>query len=195
MAAWHPGVLLILGISSLFSLFACSSAKPGSGSVAEDGTERGTGELLPIGSKAPDFTAKDHLGNTIRLSDYAGKQNVVLLFYPMNETPGCTQQLCAARDDFELYNHSDIAVFGVNPADAESHKKFAERYEFPFGIIVDSEGEVTRLFGSRGFAGLVKRTVYVIDKEGKIVFAQRGMPSTAKQLKSLGITKQTAQTQ
>lgn len=181
----HPGVMALLSIGSLFSLFSCSTAKSGEGSVKEDGTTRDPGELLLVGTKAPDFTVKDHLGNSITLSSYQGKQNVVLLFYPMNETPGCTQQLCTARDDFKRYSTANVAVFGVNPATAESHAKFADHYDFPFGILVDTEGEVVRKYGCRGMAGITKRTVYVIDQKGMIVFAERGMPGTEKQLAAI----------
>lgn len=177
------GVLIMFG--SLINMLGCSTAKSGEGSVAKDGTKRDPSEILKIGEKAPGFVAKDHLGNEIKLSDYLGEKNVVLIFYPANETPGCTKQLCQARDDFDQYKQDDIVVFGVNPASAESHAKFAEKYEFPFGILVDTEGDIVRDYGCRAMMGLVKRTVYVIDKEGKIVFAERGMPSTEKQLASL----------
>ncbi|MGF1573575.1 MAG: peroxiredoxin [Sumerlaeia bacterium] len=183
--AWHPGVMILLSIGSIFSLLSCSTAKSGEGSVAKDGSTRDPGELLAVGTEAPDFTVKDHLGNQVTLQAYKGKQNVVLIFYPMNETPGCTQQLCTARDDFKRYETANVAVCGVNPATAESHAKFADQYDFPFGILVDSEGEVVRKYGCRGFAGMTKRTVYVIDQEGKIVFAERGMPNTEKQLASI----------
>lgn len=185
MNSLNIGMMVVLGIGAIFGALACSSAKSGDGSVASDGTVRDPGELLPVGVDAPDFEAKDNLGNTVNISDYKGDKNVVLIFYPGNETPGCTKQLCQARDDFDRYEKEDVVVFGVNPASDSSHDKFANKYNFQFGIIVDAEGEVTRKYGCRGLAGFVKRTVYVIDKEGKIVFAERGMPSTETQLASL----------
>lgn len=80
--------MILLSIGSIFSLFSCSTAKSGQGSVAEDGSTRDPGELLEIGTKSPEFTVKDHIGNSVTLSSYKGKKNVVLIFYPMNETPG-----------------------------------------------------------------------------------------------------------
>lgn len=80
-----------------------------------------------------------------------------------------------------------MVVYGVNPATAENHAKFANYYDFPFGILADTDGEIVRKYGCRGFAGMTKRTVYVIDPEGKIIFAERGMPKTEKQLAAIKV--------
>ncbi|HNY28905.1 MAG TPA: peroxiredoxin [Candidatus Sumerlaeota bacterium] len=137
--------------------------------------EEGPGPVQ-VGTEAPLFTLKDQDGTTVTLKEFRGKKNVVLVFYPGDQTPGCTKQLCAIRDDFEDFKAADTAVFGVNPADAQSHKAFIEKQKYPFPLLVDEKGEVAKAYNAKGLL-FTKRTVYGIDKEGKIVFAQRGMPT------------------
>jgi len=175
------GIVVAAVVAAAVALLAasCVATSPsGAGSVDASGAARDPGEILAVGDPAPAFTSRDHRGNAVRLADYRGKQNVVLIFYPGDDTPGCTKQLCTARDDYSRYEGLDAVVFGVNPADAESHAKFAEKYDFPFGILVDSDGAVIRAYGCRGIGGITTRTVYVIDKAGRIAFAERGMPAT-----------------
>lgn len=145
---------------------------------AELASGRDPGEILPIGAKAPAFEVPDDKGNIVRLADHAGKDNVVLIFYPGDNTPTCTAQLCAARDDFGRYEQLDAVVYGVNPASRESHAKFASRQNFPFPLLADTEGTLINAYGCRGIGGITKRTVYVIGKDGTILFAERGVPST-----------------
>jgi peroxiredoxin Q/BCP len=137
--------------------------------------EEGPGPVQ-IGTEAPLFTLKDQEGTTVTLKDFRGKKNVVLVFYPGDQTPGCTKQLCAIRDDFEDFKAADTVVFGVNPGNAESHQKFIAKQKYPFPLLVDEKSEVAKAYNAKGLL-FTKRTVYGIDKEGKIVFAQRGMPS------------------
>lgn len=165
--------------STLLTTACLSTAPDGEGSTNTAGVARDPSEILTIGEKAPAFEVKDQKGQTHRLADHLGKTNVVLIFYPGNETPGCTSQLCTARDDWKKYQQAGVQVYGVNPADAASHASFAANHNFPFPLLADTTGRMVRDYGSRGIAGVVKRTVYGIDKEGRIVFAERGMPSTA----------------
>ncbi len=139
--------------------------------------------MVPVGGEAPDFSLKSDTGKTVRLADFRGKENVVLVFYPGDMTKGCTTQLCAIRDDWSDFRKANVAAFGVNPADAKSHREFVEKYNFPFPILVDSGMKVAAQYGCGGGA-YVTRTVYAIDKRGIIVFAQRGMPSTGEVLKA-----------
>jgi Peroxiredoxin len=132
--------------------------------------------LLDIGVKAPEFALVSSNGDTVRLADFAGKNNVVLIFYPGDETPGCTKQLCAVRDDYASFEAKGIKVFGVNPGNAESHKKFIKGHSFQFPLLIDEGQKVAKLYGCDGWP-VVKRTVYAIDKKGMIVFAKSGMPS------------------
>jgi peroxiredoxin Q/BCP len=133
-------------------------------------------QLLRVGDKAPGFSLKDPKGNPVTLSEFSGKKNVVLVFYPRDNTPGCTKQLCAIRDDFSLFADNETIVFGINPQDSESHTEFIDRHRFPFPLLADDEKKVVSAYGCRGIL-MTKRTVYGIDKEGTIVFARRGMPS------------------
>jgi peroxiredoxin Q/BCP len=142
-------------------------------------------ELLAVNSEAPDATLLDERGNAVRIGGFRGEKNVVLVFYPGDRTPNCTKQLCTIRDDFSKFEAKDTVVFGVNPQTAESHLSFTEKYSFPFPLLVDGDKRAIRAYGCEGVLATI-RTVYAIDKDGKIVFARRGMPSTADILKSLG---------
>ena len=139
---------------------------------------------LKIGDKAPDFALQSSMGDTVRLSDYSGKNYVVLIFYPGDETPGCTKQLCAVRNDFARFQAKNVKVFGVNPADIASHRKFVERQAFPFPLLVDPHRETAKAYGCVA-ALFIKRTVFVIDPGGVIVYIKQGMPSDAEILKAV----------
>jgi len=143
----------------------------------------GEDTMLIIGKNAPDFSLPSSTGDTIKLADFQGKKYVVLIFYPGDQTPGCTKQLCAIRDDYSQFEKKNAVVFGVNPADKESHKAFAAKQHYQFPLLVDKGKMVAAKYGAGGI--MVRRTVYVIDKEGKIAFAQRGMPSDAEILASI----------
>ena len=139
--------------------------------------------LLSVGEEAPAFSLMDQAGNPVTSAEFRGKKNVVLVFYPGDNTPGCTKQLCAVRDQFELFTADDTVVFGVNPQGAESHRRFIAKYDFPFPLLVDREKTVVSAYGCKGVL-VTKRTVYGIDKEGIIVFASRGMPSNEEVLEA-----------
>ncbi len=131
--------------------------------------------MLKVGTKAPEFTLQSHTGDSISLSDYNDKKYVALIFYPGDETPVCIKQLCELRDDYSQFEKLNAVVFGVNPADIESHGAFAKKHNFQFPLLVDNDGAVTKAFGCKGTL-MTKRTVYVIDPKGMIIFAQRGKP-------------------
>jgi thioredoxin-dependent peroxiredoxin len=139
--------------------------------------------LLKKGSDAPDFTLVAHTGDTVKLSSFKGKSNVVLIFYPGDETPGCTKQLCTVRDDYAQFKEKNVAAFGVNGAGTKSHSAFAANHKFPFPLLIDAGNKVSEAYGCKGLL-MNNRTVYGIDKEGKIVFAKRGMPATDEILKA-----------
>ena len=164
---------------------ACVSTSPSGTAVDAAGQERDPSQILAVGETAPDFAVPDQHGNVIRMADFRGQRNVVMIFYPANETPGCTRQLCAARDSFDQYIAADAVVLGVNPASQESHLSFASNHDLPFSILADTEGEVIRNYGTRGTMGVTTRTVYVIGKDGKVKFAERGMPDTEKILAAI----------
>jgi len=143
---------------------------------------------LSVGDTAPLFSLKDQNENPVQLSDFLGKKNVVLVFYPGDMTPGCTMQLCAVRDDWSKFQRKDTVVFGINHAEATSHFDFVKKYSFPFPLLVDEGKRISAKYGAtRPFfkSRIIKRTVAVINKEGKIIFLKRGMPKNADILKVL----------
>ena len=129
---------------------------------------------LPVGTPAPDFSLPDDSGRVVKLSALRGKP-VVLVFYPGDNTPGCTKQLCQFRDHWAEALARGIEVFGVNPQSARSHVKFREKFRFPFPLLADQGQKVAALYHANGL--IVKRTVYRIGPDGIIAFARRGMPS------------------
>jgi peroxiredoxin Q/BCP len=154
---------------------------------------------LAVGKNAPDFSLADQAGKPVRLSDFRGKQAVVLIFYPGDMTPGCTLQLCAIRDDWQKFREAGIAVFGVNHADAASHARFAGKYRFPFPLLVDEGKAVSKKYGAMKKlfkANVIKRSVIGIGKDGVVRYVRRGMPRDAEILKAMtaeaGIKKQEA---
>jgi thioredoxin-dependent peroxiredoxin len=130
--------------------------------------------MLREGDAAPDFTSRDADGNTVRLSDLRG-QNVVLYFYPKDDTPGCTKEACSFRDASEVYEREGVRVLGVSLDDEQSHRAFAEKYSLPFTLLADTDRSVSEAYGVYGekeFAGRkymgVSRKTFLIDREGRI---------------------------
>jgi peroxiredoxin Q/BCP len=131
------------------------------------------GGPLAVGSEAPDFELTDQDGKVVRLSALRGK-NVVLVFYPGDDTPVCTKQLCEFRDGWANARKKNTVVFGVNPWSAGSHSKFRAKYKLPFSLLVDKGQRVGSLYRTNSL--LVRRTVYLIGPDGRICFAERGKP-------------------
>ncbi|NLO71997.1 MAG: thioredoxin-dependent thiol peroxidase [Porphyromonadaceae bacterium] len=129
---------------------------------------------LKIGDKAPEILGLDQNGNEIRLADFAGKK-LVLYFYPKDNTPGCTAQACSLRDDYSELRKQGYEVLGVSADNASSHKKFIEKHDLPFNLIVDSDKSLSERFGTWGekkmygrtYMGMF-RTTFVIDENGNI---------------------------
>lgn len=145
--------------------------------------------MLDVGDEAPGFALEDENGNSVRLSDFRGKSAVVLMFYPADETPGCTKQLCAARDDYDRYQQAGIEVFGVNPGSAKAHKKFVEKHSLRTPLLLDRGSNVSKAYGALypiPLLNVINRTVVGIDREGRVRFYERGMPSTDKILGAMG---------
>jgi len=134
---------------------------------------------LPTGSTAPEFTAVTDSGETIRSAALRG-HSFVLVFYPGDDTPGCTKQLCEMRDNWSTIQSHGVQVFGVNPAGREKHKRFRDKYRFPFPLLVDEGQKIAERYHANGL--WVKRTVYLIDGTGVIRFARRGMPKPSEVL-------------
>jgi peroxiredoxin Q/BCP len=131
-------------------------------------------EPLAVGSSAPDFSLADDAGRKVKLSNLRGK-NVVLVFYPADDTSGCTKRLCQFRDEWKDTRTRGVKVFGVNPQSAGSHMRFRDKYHLPSPLLVDEGRDVAKLYHADGL--IVKRTVYLIGPVGTIRCAQRGMPA------------------
>lgn len=130
-------------------------------------------ELKP-GDAAPDFSLPDPNGNLVNLADFRGKR-VVLYFYPRDNTPGCSKEACGFRDAFEQFQTQDIMVLGVSTDDAKSHSKFSQKFDLPFLLLSDADGQVATRYESYGlkkFMGKeymgISRNTFVIDPAGKI---------------------------
>jgi thioredoxin-dependent peroxiredoxin len=123
---------------------------------------------MKIGEQAPDFTLPDGDGNDWTLSDHRG-ETVALLFYPGDNTPVCTKQLCSVRDNWDEYEATGATVVGISTDSAESHNSFAEKHDFPFTLLSDENGEVIEKYEVKSWIpGRSARAVVVIDKAGLI---------------------------
>ena len=138
---------------------------------------------LPVGTSAPDFTLPDDSGGTVRLSAMRGR-NVVLVFYPGDDTPVCRQQLCEIRDRWTDARQRNVEVFGVNPWGVASHLRFREKFHFPFPLLSDEGQKVAALYHASGL--FIKRTVYLIGPDGAIRYARRGKPAPEEVLAAAG---------
>jgi peroxiredoxin Q/BCP len=130
--------------------------------------------MLEVGTKAPEFTLPDKDGNSVSLSDFAGKK-VVLYFYPRDNTPGCTRQACAFAGAYEEFKKINAVVIGVSKDSVASHQKFAEKYELPFILLSDPELAAIQAYGvwqekkNYGKVSMgVVRSTFVIDENGVI---------------------------
>lgn len=125
---------------------------------------------MNIGSEAPDFTIKDGDGKPWSLSDHRGRV-AVLLFYPGDNTPVCTAQLCSVRDHWSEYQATGAEVVGISTDSVASHKGFAEKNELPLRLLSDTDGKVSAAYGMKSWLpGRSARGVVVINKEGKIAY-------------------------
>ena len=132
-------------------------------------------EGTDVGNTAPDFSLKDSDGQTWKLSDRRGKV-VALIFYPRDETPVCTQQMCSIRDRWSDYLDTGAEVVAISVASVESHKKFVEHHGLPQRLLADDRGEVTRLLNVRSLFGGSQRAVIVIDEKGVIRYRKSVIP-------------------
>jgi peroxiredoxin Q/BCP len=130
--------------------------------------------MVREGNKAPAITLKDQDGTKVTLNDFKGK-NVVLYFYPKDNTSGCTKEACNFRDDFPKFGKLNAVILGVSPDSVESHKKFSGKYDLPFKLLSDEKKEIVEKYGvwkeksmyGRKYMG-VERSTFIIDKDGKV---------------------------
>ena len=129
---------------------------------------------LKVGSKAPAFKAKDQNGKLISSSDFKGK-NIVLYFYPKDNTPGCTMEACSLRDEHQYLSKKNFVVLGVSADDEKMHKKFATKYDLPFSLLADTDMSIIKAYdvwGTKQFMGRIYdgiiRTTFIINEKGII---------------------------
>ncbi len=126
---------------------------------------------LPPGTPAPDFTLPDSTGRPVTLSSFRGQKNVVLFFYPKDDSPGCTLEACSFRDRYTEFQAAGAEVLGISSDGEVSHQRFARRHNFPFVLLSDGDGKVQQLYDAKVLWILPGRITYVIDKEGIIRYA------------------------
>jgi peroxiredoxin Q/BCP len=142
-------------------------------------------EPLTIGTQAPDFDLPASGGQQIKLSDFAGK-NLVIVFYPKDQTPGCTRQFCALRDDLSDFEAANTAIIGSNPGSRESHERFIAAQSYPFPILVDADRQMAQAYHALKEDGKgIARTVYIIDASGVIRYAKAGLPPDSELLEAI----------
>ena len=122
--------------------------------------------MLKVDDKAPQFVLKDDQGNDFDLAAMAG-QKILLAFYPGDNTPVCTKQLCDYRDGVEAFEGLGVEVVGISNDSAESHRRFREKYKLPFTLLTDPDLSVATRYDSKGMLGM-KRSVFLIDESGII---------------------------
>ena len=125
--------------------------------------------MTAVNDKAPGFTLQSDSGGDYRLSDHAG-QRLLLVFYPGDNTPICTRQLCEYRDGIEEFSELGVAVVGISSDNIESHQKFRSKHDLPFVLLSDPDLDVAKLYGCKGALGM-KRAVFLIDEQGIIRYA------------------------
>jgi peroxiredoxin Q/BCP len=130
--------------------------------------------MAQVGQPAPEIDLPDSGGERWRLSQARGK-TVVLLFYPGDETPVCTKQLCSVRDNWERYQEAGAEVVGINSDSVDQHRRFAAHHNLPLRLLSDADGSVTRAYEMNSFIG-TKRGVIVIDKDGVIRYRRTVVP-------------------
>ena len=131
--------------------------------------------MLKVGDKAPDFTLKSDSGKKVSLSQFIGKKEVVLYFYPKDNTPGCTKEACSFRDSLIAFSNKNTEVLGVSPDSVKSHQNFIQKQNLNFTLLSDPDHEVAEAYGAWGEKSLygkkymgILRTTFIIGKDGKI---------------------------
>jgi thioredoxin-dependent peroxiredoxin len=159
---------LILFVAWGLPLFTVYCSRPGQA----QNTNNNTMKKIEKGSKIPVFALPDQNGNKFDISTVLGKKNLVIYFYPKDDSPGCTKEACYFRDQFEVFNQENAMIIGISGQSVESHKKFADKYKLSFILLSDTGNKVRKLFGvpTDFFGTLPGRVTYVVDKTGTVVY-------------------------
>jgi len=129
-------------------------------------------QVTSVGSTVPTFSLKDQNGTDFKIESVLGKKNLVIYFYPKDDTPGCTKEACSFRDQFEVFKKEDALIIGISGQSVQSHFDFAKKHRLNYTLLSDEGDKVRKLFGvPTSFLGLLPgRVTYIVNKEGKVVF-------------------------
>lgn len=127
---------------------------------------------IKIGSSIPEFSLRDQDGNLFNIASVLGKKNLVIYFYPKDDSPGCTKEACSFRDQFEVFNEANAVIIGISGQSVKSHKEFADKYKLTFTLLSDEGNKIRKLFGvPTNIFGLIPgRVTYIVDKSGKVIY-------------------------
>lgn len=146
-------------------------------------TPQSTTVVLHVGDPAPKFSLPAHPGGAISLDDFLGKQNVVLAFYPKDDTPGCTKEMCNFSSDLDKFNGAETQVLGISCDNVGSHEKFSAKFSLKQPLLADEAGKVGAAYGTvREGKNTAARVLFVIDKHGIIRHIEEGIPDNQKLL-------------
>ncbi len=135
---------------------------------------------IKVGDKAPDFSLESTSDQKVSLEDYIGKNNVVLYFYPKDDSSGCTKEACAFRDNYEVFKDMGAEVIGVSSDSLEKHHEFSKKHNLPFILLSDVNNKVRTQFGVSSTYGLISgRVTFIIDKNGVVrnIFSSQFQPT------------------
>lgn len=139
-------------------------------------------EKLTVRSTVPKFELKNQHGELFSMDSVLGKKNLVIFFYPKDDSPGCTKQACSFRDQFEVFADEDAMIIGISGQSVESHLEFAQKHRLNYTLLSDEGNKVRRLFGvpSNLFGLIPGRVTYVVDKQGKVIYMFNSQTKTEK---------------
>jgi peroxiredoxin Q/BCP len=125
---------------------------------------------IQTGDKCPSFKLQDQHGEWLDINQLIGNKNLIIYFYPKDDTPGCTKEACLFRDSYEEFKDLGCEVIGISSDDIDAHKKFAQKHRLSFVLLADNKGTVRKQFGVPGslFGLIPGRVTYIIDKKGNI---------------------------
>ncbi|MBX2860765.1 MAG: peroxiredoxin [Vampirovibrio sp.] len=149
-------------------------------------------EALQAGMKAPGFNLTATFNRKVSLNQYRGKQFVLIAFYPMDNTPGCTIQLCSLRDDAAKFKATGTAILASNPGSLKSHEDFAKKQNYEYPLLVDQRKAMAKAYGVLNPLGFVNRTVFLIDRQGVIRHVYKGTQDNEEVLTDIAGLKQEA---
>ena len=166
--------LFILGLN--YCLVSCNSETSENTSQPTVSNHNEMTQKIEIGSKAPEFSLPDQQGKRVNLSDYLGRTNLVVYFYPKDESYGCTKEACSFRDNYEVFRKAGAEVIGISSDDIASHQAFAANHKLPFILLSDKDKTVAGKYGVGKSLGILPgRVTFVIDKQGiiRLIFSSQ----------------------